>query len=364
MPVMFCIDVDTPSRSYKVRVGRDMATMIVAGVRLLGSARRVALITDSNVAELHMEPLAHALEEDGLEVERIVFPAGEANKTLDTLGDLLERMAEASLTRDDVVVALGGGVTGDMGGLAAALYLRGIALIQVPTSLLAMVDSSVGGKTAVDIPAGKNLVGAFKQPDLVVADVEHLATLPRELVADGFGEIIKHAVAFDASFFHALEAAPITSVEGLEEIMGEIVARNVIMKRDIVVEDEKESGARQLLNFGHTIGHAIEAAEQFRMSHGACVAAGMCTMTRATEALGWTEPGTAAAIESCCEAYGLPTRTRIAPDVLMEYMLHDKKRHADTMNIVVCPEIGRTEVRTVGLDELARIVELGCGEAS
>ena len=262
------------------------------------------------------------------------------------------------------IVALGGGVTGDIAGLSAAMYLRGIKVVQVPTSLLAMVDSSVGGKVAIDLEAGKNLAGAFWQPRAVVADVTCLHSLSLELLTDSCGEVIKHAVLADDALLEELCARPLNGGDAAElddAHLVDVVARNVSIKRDVVNADEREHGMRQTLNLGHTIGHGIEAASDFALGHGSCVAAGLCCMLRSCVALGWTDPALAQRVERCVEAHGLPTDTQVDHQTLMSYMTHDKKRHGDSMNVVVARGAEDVVVRRVSLDELARIVELGCG---
>lgn len=353
------VRVDTPSRSYEVLVGGGLLAELGHLVRVVVGAARCCVITETNVAPLYAEGAEESLRAGGLEVaERIVFPAGEANKTLTTLGGMLEGLAARELTRDGCVVALGGGVTGDMAGLAAALYLRGIDIVQVPTSLLAMVDSSVGGKTAVDLPAGKNLVGAFWQPRLVVADVTTLGTVEPELLRDSCGEVIKHAVLADAALLDELTARPLVESRD-DDRLARVVARNVEIKRDVVSADELERGARQTLNLGHTIGHAIEAASDFRLGHGSCVAAGLCMMARASAARGWCPAETARRIMRCVQAHGLPTGSDLPTDELMRYATHDKKRHGDGVNVVVPREIGRCEVRRASMSELRELIELG-----
>jgi 3-dehydroquinate synthase len=271
-------------------------------------------------------------------------------------------MAQAGLTRSDAVVAVGGGVTGDMAGLAAALYQRGIQVVQVPTSLLAMVDSSVGGKTAVDLEAGKNLAGAFLQPLLVVADIDCLATVSHELLRDSCGEMIKHGVLADEKLFDMLRKDPVCAPGFDPDKLVGIVARNVEIKRDVVDADEQEHERRQTLNLGHTIGHAIEAASDFRLGHGSCVAAGLCCVARASARLGWCAQDVADRIVSCVEAYGLPTNTNIDHDTLLEYASRDKKRRADFVTLVVPTRIGAVELRRVSLEELRHVIDLGCGE--
>lgn len=355
---METIKVGAASRSYEVIVGTGLLDRLGEFVHNSTGCSRCCVITESTVGPLYADVAEGALLASGLDVApRLTFTAGEPSKTLATLGMLLEGLAERELTRDDVVIALGGGVTGDMGGLAAALYLRGIRVVQVPTSLLAMVDSSVGGKTAVDLMAGKNLVGAFWQPSLVVADVSTLSTIPEDLFRDSCGEVVKHAVLADPALLAELERRPLTTAD--VDSLAAVVARNVSIKRDVVSADERERGLRQTLNLGHTIGHAIEAAGDFSLGHGSCVAAGLCMIARAAARRGWCSADTAERIERCAEAHGLPTSTDLPTETLMRYVAHDKKRHGDSVNIVVPLEVGRCEVRAVSLDELRRLIDLG-----
>ena len=337
------VRVSCPSMDYDVHVGAGILSEVGAITRESCGGGRCCVISETNVAPLYLERVSQSLAEAGYEVSSLVFEAGERSKNVRTLSWLLEGLAERGLTRDDCVVALGGGVTGDIAGLSAAMYLRGIKVVQVPTSLLAMVDSSVGGKVAIDLEAGKNLAGAFWQPRAVVADVTCLHSLSHELLTDSCGEVIKHAVLADDA--HLVD----------------VVARNVSIKRDVVNADEREHGMRQTLNLGHTIGHGIEAASDFALGHGSCVAAGLCCMLRSCVALGWTDPALAQRVERCVEAHGLPTDTQVDHQTLMSYMTHDKKRHGDSMNVVVARGAEDVVVRRVSLDELARIVELGCG---
>lgn len=355
---MKTIDVPTASRDYQVCVGSDILGSVGAvTVRTAGGARAM-LVSDSHVMPLYGRTVRSSLEDAGYVVCEATIPAGEQSKNMGQLADLLERIAQAGLTRDDVVVALGGGVVGDLAGFAAACYMRGCAVIQVPTSLLAMVDSSVGGKTAVDLAAGKNLAGAFWQPSAVVADVRCLRTLSPSLFRDSMGEVIKHGVLTDRELFASLEERALT-VDDLDR-MEDVVVRNVICKRDVVAADEREAGLRQTLNLGHTIGHAIEAESGYRLGHGTCVAAGLCCMARADAALGLCGQEVADRICNVVLAHGLPTSTSVPIDKLMSRSLADKKRHADTINVVAIRDIGSVEVQKVTLDDYRRILELGC----
>ena len=354
--------VNTPSRSYDVHVGAGILDAVGKITRETAGGEKCCVISETHVAPHYLDRVRASLEAVGYEVHDLVFEAGERSKNIHTLETLLEGLAAAELTRDDVVVALGGGVAGDIGGLAAAMYLRGCKVVQVPTSLLAMVDSSVGGKVAIDLASGKNLAGFFWQPSAVIADVECFRTLSPELFTDSVGEVVKHAVLASPELLDELSIHPMNAGGYPEEKLARIVAQNVGIKRDVVDADERESGVRQTLNLGHTIGHGIEAASNFALGHGSCVAAGLCCMARAAAELGWCTPRTRDRIVGCVEAHGLPTDTNVDHDVLFGYMTHDKKRHGDTMNIVVPDEIGNCTVKNVSFDELRRIVELGCGK--
>lgn len=357
------VPVHTTSRAYDVHVDCGILDATGELVREAAGGKVAAIIADSNVAPLYAEQVQASLETAGYRVATIVFPAGEEHKRFCTLETLLEGLAEAELSRDDVVVALGGGVTGDMAGLAAALYLRGIQVAQIPTSLLAMVDSSVGGKTAVDLSTGKNLAGAFLQPSVVIADATCLRTLSHELLTDSCGEVIKHGVLADPDLFDSITNRPVNSPDYTDEELARVVARNVEIKRDVVNADEHERGLRQTLNLGHTLGHAVEAASDYELGHGSSVAIGLCCVARAAEKLGWADKGCAQRIEQACTAHGLPIDTHLSHDVIMRYATHDKKRHGSTVNLVVPLRIGAVELKTITLDELSEVIRLGCGTA-
>ena len=359
-PSAYTIDVNA-SRPYRVHVGTFLLEAAGGIVRASCGGGKAAIVTDTTVGPLYAPVLRESLERAGYEVHVITFPAGEENKRAGTLVDILEAMAAREFTRGDAVIALGGGVVGDVAGFAAATYMRGCPLAQVPTSLLAMVDSSVGGKTAIDLEAGKNLAGAFWQPSAVLADVGALGTLSAEQFADGCGEVVKHGVIADPALFEALEAAPLTLDLLMRSVsaVGDIVARNVEIKRDVVAADEREAGARKLLNFGHSIGHAVEALEGYRLGHGTCVAAGMRLITRAAEALGVCEQGCAARIEAVCRAQGIHAPVRFGAEEIFQATLHDKKRHGEAIDLVIPHAIGDCEIVSTPLPEFRRIIELG-----
>lgn len=360
---MRAIDVTTPSRSYDVIVGRDL--LAGAGQTIMDACGGTAacVVTDDNVSALYADTVAGSLAEAGYEIAGIEIAAGEESKNARVWSGLVEGMASAGMTRDDVVVALGGGVVGDLAGFAAATYMRGCQVAQVPTSLLAMVDSSVGGKTAIDLAHGKNLAGAFLQPSVVIADVDCLGSLSHDLLTDSCGEVIKHGVIADRALFDDISSSPINAGELDLDRLERVVARNVEIKRDVVSEDERERGIRQTLNFGHTMGHAIEAAEDFRLGHGTSVAIGMCCMARACAKRAICSRETADAIIDAVASYGLPTTTDIDPQRIYEIALSDKKRHGATLNVVVVLDIGHVEVRGIGLEDFHELVNLGCAEA-
>lgn len=354
------IDVRT-GRPYTVHVGTFLLEKTGEIARAATGGTKAVIVTDTNVGPLYAAPVEQSLSSAGYTVSTFTFKAGEASKRISTLSDILEFMAGHELDRNDIVVALGGGVVGDVAGFAAAAYMRGCRFVQVPTSLLAMVDSSVGGKTAVDLEAGKNLAGAFWQPSAVIADIGCLATLTTEQFADGCGEVIKHGVIADAELFGELEKTPLT----LELLMHDtarvalLVARNVDIKRAVVEADERESNQRKLLNFGHSIGHAVEACEQFKLGHGNCVSIGMVAIARAMASLGVCEESVPDRIERLAERHGLTTACRFSVDEVYVEALHDKKRHGDTIDLVLPHAIGACSIDTVDLATFKQIMQAG-----
>ena len=303
---------------------------------------RCAVICDDTVCGLYGPQVCRSLEAAGLSPVLYAFPAGEQHKTLSTYGAILGFLAENHITRSDCVIALGGGVTGDMAGFAAATYQRGIDFIQVPTTFLAASDASVGGKTAVDLPAGKNLAGAFWQPRAVICDTDTFATLPESAFQDGAAETLKHGLIADGEFFHFLMS------EDMYRHMDAVVRRNVEIKAAVVAEDEREQGKRKLLNFGHTLGHAIEKCSGYAVPHGHAVAIGMVLATRAAERLGYSPKGTPETVLAGNKRYGLPTGCSYTAAELYEAATGDKKRRGGTIDVVVLEEIGHA--RTVPLD--------------
>jgi 3-dehydroquinate synthase len=311
-------------------------------VRKAGPGHRVAVITDTVVAKLYATRVSQSLASLGASV--LTVPSGEQHKTRETWAQLTDELLAQGFGRDTTVVALGGGVVGDIAGFVAATYMRGVPVVQVPTTLLAMVDASVGGKTGVDTPAGKNLVGAFHQPAAVLIDPTVLETLPIEHLRAGFSEIVKHGVIADAEYFERagafVENNPLSSLRGLAELTL-LITRSVEIKSGIVSRDERESGLRKVLNFGHTIGHAIEAATDFGTLHGQAVAIGLVAEARMAEKLGLAASGTASSIERICQAAGLPTSLpSVSVDTLIGFTRRDKKARAGRVEYALPKRIG------------------------
>lgn len=339
------------SKEYDVVIGKGiLASLGERCAELFGKSRAV-IVTDSNVAPLWLDKVKNSLESAGIESVEFVFTAGEESKSTETLCSLIEFMAENRLTRSDFAVALGGGVTGDMTGLAASLYLRGIDFVQIPTTLLAAVDSSVGGKTAVNLSAGKNLMGAFSQPSLVLCDTETLATLPEEEFANGMAEIIKYGVIFDKDLFDKVCGGDVKS--DIEKI----IARCVELKRDVVAKDEFDRGDRQLLNFGHTMAHSIEKCSNFEIAHGSAVAIGMVIAARAAYALGWSKEDCTDAIINANKNSNLPCECPFTAKELADAALSDKKREGGTINFVVPDVMGGCILKKIPVEILYQIAE-------
>ena len=341
------------SRSYCVHIGSKLLSQVGNYARNATGGRIAAIISDDHVWPIYGNTVLNSLKDAGYEVCNFVFPAGEMQKNPEVFLSILNFLAENGLTRSDVVLALGGGVVGDITGFAASVYLRGIAYIQIPTSLLAMVDSSVGGKTAIDLPAGKNLVGAFYQPALVLCDVDTLQTLPDETFLDGCAEVIKYAILYDPSLFTLLSQ---TKQAFPKE---DVVAKCVQWKRDVVAQDEFDKGARQLLNLGHTIGHSVEANSEFGISHGVGVAIGTAIVTRAACNLGICSEATRDQILKILSDFGFPITTCYSPSSLFKYAQSDKKRFGNTINLIVPKTIGDCMIQNTPIDELESFIKAG-----
>jgi len=341
--------------SYDILIGRGLLAELPTLLQRECPASAYAVISDSHVGPRYGENLVRELSgTGGGGAELFTFPAGEWNKTRETWAALSDRMLAGQFGRDAAVVGLGGGVVGDVAGFVAATYLRGVPYVQVPTTLLAMIDSSIGGKTGVDVPAGKNLLGAFHQPRLVVTDLEVLGTLPPVQLTAGMAEALKHAVIADAEYFALLEregrggwgGAGGAVRERGREFLGRVVTRSVAIKAQVIAADEREAGRRAVLNFGHTVGHAIETVAKFAVAHGEAVAIGMAAEARLAERLGVAERGTAERIHRALEAYGLPLEvpSETTPDDLLAAMQHDKKVRAGAIRFALPARIGEMHV--------------------
>lgn len=328
------IPVQTPQGHYDIVLGEGVLKDLGRRMSERGLAGRAAIISDERVAALYADRVSRSLRDAGFTPTLVTFPAGEEYKNLDTVRDLYRALVDARLERDHPVVALGGGVVGDTAGFVAATFLRGVPLVQVPTTLLAMVDASVGGKVGVDLPQGKNLVGAFKQPVLIVADVATLDTLPEQQFRAGLAEVIKAGIIGDPALFEHLEHhghAPLSWV----------IRRAIEVKRDVVQEDPFEKGRRAVLNLGHTFGHAIEVLNAYRMPHGFAVSMGMAIAVRVAVALGLADQALEVRITETLARYKLPTRhTQTSPEQIWEAMGTDKKRKAGTRRYVLPRAIG------------------------
>lgn len=341
------------SRTYTVQIGANLLGQLGIYVAKLHVPCKVAIISDSNVWPLYGKVAEDSLLDAGFQVVHHTFPAGEASKNGNVYLSIVNFLAENKLTRSDIVIALGGGVVGDITGFAAATYLRGIHYVQVPTTLLAMVDSSVGGKTAIDLPVGKNLVGAFYQPSLVLCDIDVLNTLPTNTFRDGCAEVIKYGILFDETLFSHLET------KGLCFDREETIARCVALKRDVVMEDEFDTGLRQKLNLGHTIGHGVEAQSNFEISHGQAVAIGMAIVSKAAAVKGYCQQETADRICAILKKFALPVNTKYTAMQLFSSALSDKKRSGKTVNLIVPEQIGVCRIQPTPISELQSFIEAG-----
>lgn len=342
----------------QVKASKEYAVIIQPGMlEQVGSlaaeqvpGRRAALITEETVNALYGDTVQRSLVEAGFEVYRLVLPAGEATKCMACFGQVLSFLAAHQLTRTDTVFALGGGVIGDLAGFAASVYLRGVSYIQIPTTLLAAVDSSVGGKTAIDLEEGKNLAGAFHQPVAVYCDPKTLSTLPAEVFADGCAEVIKYAI---------LRGEPLLSMLKDRENAPweEIIAACVSIKRDLVEEDEFDTGVRMFLNLGHTVGHAIEKRSRFGISHGTAVAMGTVIAARLACKMGVCSQETVEEITHLLVSYGLTVENPYPASELLDAMLSDKKRAGDTLRLILPRAIGDCYVYNAPVSTLRELME-------
>lgn len=337
------LTVDLGPNSYPIHIKNGILAKTGELVSEVFSGKKIMIVSDDNVFPLYGEIITKALSDSGFECHSFVLPHGEPTKSFQSLPKIYEALINAKLTRSDLLIALGGGVIGDLAGFAASSYLRGIKFVQIPTSLLAQVDSSVGGKVAVDLPQGKNLVGAFYHPKAVIIDPDVLNTLPDHFISDGMGEVIKYGCIKDKELFELL--CRHTSFDDLKPKLTQIIARCVDIKRIVVEADQFDLGERILLNFGHTLAHTIEQHFNYeRESHGEAVGIGMYQITKIAEEKGLTTSGCAEQIKKVLEIYKLPDNSNLPIDVLTDAISLDKKNLNNHLNVVLLHDIGDSYV--------------------
>lgn len=366
--MMVTVPVQLGPRSYEIHVGPSLihkAGVLIAAHLLTGSLRRIPVVTDQTVAKLHYQELASSLQQAGLEARPIILPPGEATKSFDQLERLIDLLLAENIERSSLIVAFGGGVIGDLAGFAAGILKRGVDFVQIPTTLLAQVDSSVGGKTAINTARGKNLVGVFHQPRLVVADTAVLSTLPRREVLGGYAEVVKYGLLGDADFFTWLEQNGAAALSGTSDAVVHAVAHSCTMKAAIVARDERETGDRALLNLGHTFGHALEAATGYsdRLTHGEGVALGCVLAFKLSARLNLVDRTAVTRVERHLAESGLPVALSDIPGPrpsageILAHMRHDKKAKGGHMTFILVQDIGQAFVsRDVHENDVAALL--------
>ena len=341
------------SKDYKVIIGAGLLCDAGKYISEIISSKTAVIVSDDNVFPLYGETLRRSLNDAGIKTIEFVFTHGEKSKNLETYGMLLNKMCDNKMTRSDVVVALGGGVVGDLSGFAAATYQRGIKFVQIPTTLLAAVDSSVGGKTGVDLETSKNQVGAFYQPSLVLCDIDTLKTLPSVEYRNGCAEVIKYTMIGSRELFESINNTPV------KDQYEDVIYKCVSMKRDYVEKDEFDLGLRMMLNFGHTIGHTVEARSHYEIAHGQGVAMGMVAITRAAEKFGLCSVKTLSALTELIRKYELPTEIEYPAYELIGAAMTDKKSSGDTIRLVVPEEIGLCSLKKINKSDLGLWLNAG-----
>jgi len=358
---VYSIEVKASNGTYPIYIKNGLLGEIGVEIKKIYKGKKIAIVTDSNVDEFYGLRLISSLKTVGFETFKIVVKAGEESKSFQTLLEVYDQLLDFKINRGDIIIALGGGVVGDLAGFAASTFLRGISLIQIPTSLLAQVDSSVGGKVAVDLPRGKNLVGSFYMPKAVFIDPLLLGTLKDRFLNDGMGEVIKYGAIKDSELFYNL-----MEYENKEALMTEIdkiIYKCCSIKADIVEVDEKDTGDRMLLNYGHTIGHAIEQFFNYaKYSHGEAISMGMYSIAKLGEELGKTKIGTSIAIKDILIKYNLPwTLPEMKSEDIIEAISHDKKNIGRAMNLILIEAIGSSFIEKIDIakikDYLKKIIK-------
>ncbi|HUU43470.1 MAG TPA: 3-dehydroquinate synthase [Planctomycetota bacterium] len=342
---MKTVHVELGERSYEIRIAGGLVARVGEVLATLAKGGRVAVVTDANVGPRYADAVVRSLESSGFTTCVVTVPAGESSKSVAELAKLWDAFVAFEMDRGSTVAALGGGVVGDLAGFAAATFMRGVRCVQIPTTMLAAVDSSVGGKTAIDLASGKNLVGAFHQPAAVLIDPELLRTLPGRELAAGLAEVIKHGVIRDADFFARLERDIAKLLELDASVTADVIGRNCEIKAEVVSADERESGPRAILNYGHTVGHALETTSGERLVHGEAVAIGMAVESVVAEKLGRIGTDVTARQNALLSRAGLPTSTgAVDLDAVMTTMRRDKKARSGRLNVVLPTRIGRVEL--------------------
>lgn len=354
---MKTITVDLGSTKYDVKIENGLLSNMGREIREIYSGSKIAVITDKNVYGLYGAQIKDPLEKSGYEASFIVVEPGEKSKSMDVLKNVYEGLINNGITRSDLIIALGGGVIGDLSGFAASTFLRGVRYVQVPTSLLAQIDSSIGGKVAVNLEQGKNLVGSFYHPAKVVIDPVVLHTLSEKLVRDGLGEVVKYACIKDASFFDELMS--IKTTEQLFQSIDDIIYKCLNIKKELVEKDERDTGDRMLLNFGHTFGHAIENYFNYEYSHGEAVALGMYYITEKSEALGLTEKGTSGKIKDLLINFNIQYRlpSSLNMDAVKNTIYLDKKNISGSIKLILLKKIGTSYIESVPMKEINNFFE-------
>ena len=351
------------SSDYDVLIGTGLIDTCGTHIReCLIRAQKALIVTDSNVAPLYLGRVRSSLEREGFSVSEYVFEAGEEKKNIDSIAGMWAVMAEEEFTRTDIVVSLGGGVATDMGGFAAATFLRGIKVVQIPTSLLAMADAALGGKTGIDLPQGKNLAGAFHQPSMVIEDTDCLSTLPSEVFTEGMAEVIKYAFIMDKDLYEVLskissEGRAMSLQEDIDTLT-KILISCVKDKAEVITEDEKDNGRRQTLNFGHTVGHVIERDSGFAKPHGICVAKGMGIVIDSCVRAGTLSEEDAKRMKDLLTLYKLPVTDDITPEAIVEGAMNDKKKRGDTLSVILVNKIGKAEIKKMNKEEFLKFLSV------
>lgn len=352
---MLKLDVNLPLFTYPIYIKNGLIDSFSELLCQHTKTKKVVVITDENVYQLYGEPLITELKRQNFDSETIILSPGEQSKSLETLQSIYEKLTAMNITKSDLIIAFGGGVIGDITGFAAATYLRGVPFVQIPTSLTAQVDSSIGGKVAVNLPQGKNLVGAFYQPACVLIDTQFLTSLSPYYFSDGMAEVIKYGCIEDKDLFDLLNSHDINTIT---EYMDKIVYRCCEIKKNIVEVDEKDDGLRMILNFGHTIGHGVENYFGYgKYSHGQGVAIGMADITKNSEAMGLTLPHTYDAIKDVLEKYELPSELPVMDKALiLNAVMKDKKSRGNQINIILLNEIGKSYIHKINKDEFSSFI--------